>query len=447
MHEVRLGLEQVRANGDLDVQAVRVLLREQRARRVEERRQVVGAVVAGAADAVAADAHTHRLLPFDRRVGEELGAGRGDGDGQVAETRARGKQVADVEVVLGRLDGLEAVLDERDELEELQRSLRCRDEGGDTLGGDAGHVGDQDLLEVGGRAGHEEQVLVADGLQVGVAKDLESAELAEVEAGGLSEHLGVPVALGELADLALEADGEELERGQPGEGEDVVPIGRVAVPERGPGDGRGAHVAAVLEDLEDVADGVVAVDAVEPDPADVAGELRVVAEQLGGRPDRLVRVLVDDGQDLDGERILERAAHPGLSSLPPADVQFPQRVRQRPLVPLCIHLSDRLHRVPPLHVRRHAAAKILLGAGLVLHGTGGLREAVGVRGGVDVVGVQLGGDREDLRDELERKVLERRHGCCGGSPDDVCSEQEGAVPMIDGRPRKLLGGIDMEALD
>lgn len=59
-----------------------------------------------------------------------------------------------------------------------------------------------------------------------------------------------------------------------------------------------------MQDLEDVLVGVVLVDTVEPQPADVGGDLGVVDEELCGGLDGFVGVLEDDGGEPGGLRTL-----------------------------------------------------------------------------------------------------------------------------------------------
>jgi hypothetical protein len=59
-----------------------------------------------------------------------------------------------------------------------------------------------------------------------------------------------------------------------------------------------------VQDLEDVLVGVVLVDAVEPQPADVGGDLGVVGEELCGGLDGFVGVLEDGGGEAGGLRAL-----------------------------------------------------------------------------------------------------------------------------------------------
>lgn len=183
------------------------------------------------------------------------------------------------------------------EVDELEGVFACGDDGGNALDGDGVDVCDEDFAEVCCRVRELEEVVVVDGHDVGVAKELEAAEVAEGE-GGVGEDVVVEEGGGMVCDFGFKADSEELEGGEAGEGGELVPVGGGAVAEGGPGDGDGADVGAVLEDAEDVVYGVVAVDAVEPNAADVASDRGVVVKEAGRGADVFVRVLVDDGEDL-----------------------------------------------------------------------------------------------------------------------------------------------------
>ena len=76
----------------------------------------------------------------------------------------------------------------------------------------------------------------------------------------------------------------------------MPPVGSGPVPQCGPGDSSGTQVGTLPEYLENRLVRLELIDSVEPDAADVFGNVRVVSEELDGGIDDGVRVLVDHGQ-------------------------------------------------------------------------------------------------------------------------------------------------------
>jgi hypothetical protein len=342
VHHTVLGVKDVRTDGDFDIELVTAtsLLLKEVPCGVQQGGEVLDARIALSSDTGGSDTNTDGLVPVGIGVGEEVRACRGEGYCNVLEARGLRKEVANVKVLLlgSAARRLESVLLKRNELEELESLLRGGDESSNSLGGNGGNVGDKNLLEVGGGLCHKDKVVIGNGLEVGVSENLQTAKVAEIETG--AKDLGVATALGHLTNLVLEGNSQKLERGQTLESEHVVPVAITSVSKNSPRKSDGSDVLAVLQNVEDVSDGVETVDTIKPKLANVLGESGVVAEELCSATDRLVWVLENNRKMVNGGGVVEVSLHPDFSSLPPANVQFLKSKRQRPLVENMIYPSD-----------------------------------------------------------------------------------------------------------
>lgn len=86
-----------------------------------------------------------------------------------------------------------------------------------------------------------------------------------------------------------------------------------------------------------------------------------------------------------------------FAALPASDIQLLEGIRQRPVVPAGIHLSDGINRVPSQYVGGDPSPHIFLDVRLVVRRRPrSLRQAIRVCDHIRVIGVEVCGDREDL---------------------------------------------------
>lgn len=222
--------------------------------------------------------------PADFRVGEEGRAHGRNGNGKGGKTRAIGQDFAEV-LVRGRRAWVrveEAGVATGRVLKNAERVLGGLDNGHDAINADGVQAGHVELFEARCGACDVVEVLVVDGLEVGVADELELLEPAEVNQigfeGALVHVVGRFVFL-----LTLEVDGlkfKVLERLWVINPQDLSPLASVEMADQGPWNAQRGEVRGAIQGSGDLRIGVKHIEAVEPHAADLLGNVRVLVHQL-----------------------------------------------------------------------------------------------------------------------------------------------------------------------
>jgi len=163
-------------------------------------------------------------------------------------------------------------------------------------------------FEARGRPRDEPQILVRDGPEVRVAKDLELLQAAEAHSGIL-QHPVVDLVRRHGQRRFRQVDGRQLQRLEAIFPEQVRPPLCVPVSQGDPGHGERPQVAAMREDLEDLCGRLSRVEAVEPEPADMLCQVRTLRDTACRLPDGVVWLSV---HGLSGGRALERGQVAGF---------------------------------------------------------------------------------------------------------------------------------------
>lgn len=425
VHEPRVREEDAAGEEDLDVQAAggahTAAGGDEVPRGGEKGAQVryAGVVVVVVVAVVLVVAHAAKVGgadlefagPFDRRIGEDIGADIGDAEAEIAHLGQVAEEVADVFV--GRQVAgvwvVEAIVRPGGVLEDLQGVARGRDQGQHAGDGDGGQVGDVEAFQARGGAGDEGQVGVGDGFVEGVAEDFQPAETAKGDARVFQGVRGA-VSLERVGLIAGQADGLELEgvegRAQPrAPVEEVHPVGARGSAEDGPGRAEVLEVPAVRDDGEDEAVRLGRVEPVEPQPAHVPRHARDGAEEAVGLLQRAVGIAVDVQPRRPVDQLVEavlvalvRQVGPTLRAAPPALGDRFQVVAQRPFVPARTDLADGLGGIPAEGFGAERAADVFGEFGGFLEGQRRLGEPEGVVRALGLVGE--GRAREDVGEDF-----------------------------------------------
>lgn len=152
---------------------------------------------------------------------------------------------------------------------------RCLDNSHDTINGDGRVAGQVELLQLSGRASDGEKIIIGDGHEASVAKDLQSPQQAEVYR---LQWLQINEVIFVCCLLRSRVDALEFQRLEwfAGAGEHSAPGLGIHVTDGGPWKRERGDVGAVLERLEYQTVGLGGVEAVHPHALDLGGHLWVV---------------------------------------------------------------------------------------------------------------------------------------------------------------------------
>ena len=256
-------------------------------------------------------------------VGKKVCAHRWKGDGQSLQLGAVAECVAEVLAVTwgSRMRVPEAILRPRAVLKNAQCLARCLDNSHDAVDGNGGVAGQVELLKLGGGASNGEQVVVGNRHEVGVAKDLQSSQLAEVDRLQRLEIDEVVLVCGLLRRGVdtLELQGLEWLAGT---GQDGSPGLGVHVPDGGPWKGKRGDVVAVLERLKHQAISLGGVEAVDPHALDLGSHLWVVVADAHSPLEGGKRVTVDGRASQAMNELVERVALSSVGEFCPSLYQM-----------------------------------------------------------------------------------------------------------------------------
>jgi len=192
-------------------------------------------------------------------------------------------------------------------LEDPERLPRCLDNGHDTIDGDGGVAGQVELLQLSGRAGDGEKIIVGDGHEASVAKDLQPPQLAEVYR---LQWLQINDVILVCCLLRSRVDTLKFQRleGLAGAGEHSPPCIGVHVTDGGPWKRERCDVGAVLERLEYQTVSLGGVEAVHPHALDLGSHLWVVVADAHSPLERGEGVAVDSCASWTVNELVQRVA-------------------------------------------------------------------------------------------------------------------------------------------